>query len=330
MAVKKEAYLFLSAMLRAREPAMLSREKAERMLDAASFEDCAKLLTDCGYEDMSQMSIKQIEKTLADCRTGMFHELESMLPDTAALDLFRLKYDYHNAKVLIKSEAIQQGNEDLLSDAGRVSAAKIRELYEEDRMSELPSMLASAITEAKKLLDRSSNPQLADFYLDKCYFKEMKKLADDLDSPFAKGYVTILADTTNLRSAVRILRMGKDVGYMQEALVPGGSVSDDRLLAGVGGEGLAAVFEGGPLAKAAQLGATAINGGSLTAFELACDNAVSNYLADARRRSFGEECVLGYLAGKESELTAIRMILTGRLAGVPSDTIRERLRDLYA
>jgi V/A-type H+-transporting ATPase subunit C len=39
--------------------------------------------------------------------------------------------------------------------------------------------------------------------------------------------------------------------------------------------------------------------------------------------------VLAYIAGQESELTAVRMILTGRLAGVPSDTIRERLRDLY-
>ena len=40
--------------------------------------------------------------------------------------------------------------------------------------------------------------------------------------------------------------------------------------------------------------------------------------------------MLAYLAGTENELTAVRMILTGRLAGVPTDTIRERLRDLYA
>ena len=55
LANKKEAYLCISAMLRAREPKLLSREKAERMLDAATFEDAAKLLTDCGYEDLSQM-----------------------------------------------------------------------------------------------------------------------------------------------------------------------------------------------------------------------------------------------------------------------------------
>ena len=49
MANKKEAFLCISAMLRSREPKLLTREKAERMLDAASFEDAAKLLADSGY-----------------------------------------------------------------------------------------------------------------------------------------------------------------------------------------------------------------------------------------------------------------------------------------
>ena len=54
MSTKKEAYLCVSAMLRAREPKLLNDEKAARMLDAASFEDAAKILTDCGYPDMSR------------------------------------------------------------------------------------------------------------------------------------------------------------------------------------------------------------------------------------------------------------------------------------
>ena len=41
-------------MLRAREPRLLNAERAGRMLDAASFEEAAKLLTDCGYPDLSQ------------------------------------------------------------------------------------------------------------------------------------------------------------------------------------------------------------------------------------------------------------------------------------
>ena len=42
------------------------------------------------------------------------------------------------------------------------------------------------------------------------------------------------------------------------------------------------------------------------------------------------EALIAYLAAVEGEVTAVRMILTGRLAGIASDTIRERLRDFYA
>ena len=330
MAINKEDYLYISSLLRAREPRMLSREKAERMLDAPNFEDAAKMLTDSGYEDMSQMTVKQIETALAYRRAAGFHELESLVPNAAALDLFRLKYDYHNAKVLIKSDAMHQNDASLLSASGRIAPDTMQKRFQEDRLRDLPGELGSAAEEAKNLLARSANPQLSDFLLDKAYFREMTGLAEALDSDFARAYVALLADSTNLRSAVRILRMGKDIGYLQEALVSGGSVSEERLIQGVAGEGLASVFGGTALSKASQLGSEAVSGGTLTAFELACDNAVADYLANAKLCSFGEESVLAYLAGTENELTAVRMILTGRLAGVPSDTIRERLRDLYA
>ena len=330
MAINKEDYLYISSLLRAREPRMLSRDKAERMLDAPSFEDAAKMLTESGYEDMSQMTVKQIETALSERRAAVFHELETLVPDTAALDLFRLKYDYHNAKVLIKSEAMHQNDASLLSNSGRIAPDVMQKRFQEDRLRDLPGELGSASEEGRALLNRSANPQLSDFLLDKAYFREMNALAEALDSDFARGYVALLADSTNLRSAVRILRMGKDIGYLREALVSGGSVSEERLIQGISGEGLASVFAGSALSKAAQLGADAVSGGTLTAFELACDNAVAGYLADAKLCSFGEESVIAYLAGTENELTAVRMILTGRLSGVPSDTIRERLRDLYA
>ena len=330
MAINKEDYLYISSLLRAREPRMLSRDKAERMLDAPNFEDAAKMLTDSGYEDMSQMSVKQIETALSDRRAAVFHELETLIPNTAALDLFRLKYDYHNAKVLVKSEAMHRNDASLLSSSGRVAPETVQKRFQEDRLRDLPGELGSAAEEARNLLARSANPQLSDFLLDKAYFREMNALADELDSDFARGYVALLADSTNLRSAVRILRMGKDIGYLQEALVAGGSVSEERLTQGISGEGLASVFAGTALTKAAQLGTEAVSGGTLTAFELACDNAVADYLSNAKLCSFGEESVIAYLAGTENELTAVRMILTGRPAGVPSDTIRERLRDLYA
>lgn len=330
MSTNREAYLCLSAMLRAREVKLLSYDRAERMFDAASFDECAKLLTDCGYADMSAMSAKEIEAYLSSHRDEVFAELEKLAPDKSVVDAFKLKYDYHNAKALIKAEAVGQDAARLLSASGRVAPDVLARIYAEERLSELPGAYAAAIEEAKGVLARTANPQLADFILDRAYFAELCTLAQASESEFLLGYAQVLIDSANLKSAVRTLRMGKSAGFLQEALIPGGSVSCDRIISAGDGEAIAALFNNSLLAEAAACGAEAASGGSMTSFELACDNAVNTYLKKAKLVSYGVEALIAYLAAVENEITAVRMILTGRLAGIAPDAIRERLRDMYA
>ena len=84
---------------------MLSRERMDRMLSAPSFAEAAKLLVDCGYEDMSSADATGIDAALSRRRAAVFTELSGMVPQPEAVDIFRLKYDYHNLKVLVKSAA---------------------------------------------------------------------------------------------------------------------------------------------------------------------------------------------------------------------------------
>ena len=330
MSNKKEAYLCVSAMLRAREPKLLSMEKAERMLDAASYEDAAKILTDCGYPDLSQMKADEVEQALAERRSAIFDELGKLSPDKELVDLFKLKYDYHNAKAIIKAEAMGSDCRRLLSDSGRIPGEKLLEIYNEDKRILLPEKLADAMAEAKAVLARTANPQLSDFVLDKAYFDELRAAADKIGSPFLKGYVGLLTDSANLKSAVRTLRMGKNQDFLAGVLIEGGSVSTQRIASAGDKDSLAALYVRTKLEKAASLGADALAGGSMTAFELACDNAVNEYLRGAKLVSYGCEPVAAYLSAIEGEIQAVRMILTGRLAGVRPEAIRERLRDLYA
>ena len=86
--------------------------------------------------------------------------------------------------------------------------------------------------------------------------------------------------------------MGKDAGFMLAAMVPGGSVDCAVLAkAAESADSLAAAFNATPLENAAALGAQAMKGGAMTAFELECDNAVSAYLAGAKMIPFGAEPV---------------------------------------
>ncbi|MEG0777374.1 MAG: V-type ATPase subunit [Oscillospiraceae bacterium] len=324
-------YLFLSAMLNAREPKLLTRDRMERMLDVPSFDDAAKLLMDCGFEDMSSMSASQVEKTLAAHRAKVFAELRQIIPENAAIDAFCLKYDYHNAKVLIKAESADVDGAYLMSDSGIVPPQVLADAYHAEEYSALPPMLAISLAEARRIMKRTENPQLADFILDRAYFEEMAEIAKGLYSPFLTDYVSLSIDGANLRALVRTLRIGRGVDFLENALINGGNVPTDRLIhAAQEGEDFAFLYADTPFAEAAKLGEAAASGGKLTEFELCCDNSLNQYFAKAKSSNFGGATVIAYLAAIENEITAARMILTGKLSGVDPALIRERLRDINA
>ena len=104
--VKDTNYLAITAMLAARETKMLSAERMERMIDAPTNEEAAKILEECGYGDLSGLSAKDAGAALEAHIAALFDEVEGMVPEAQLVQLFRLKYDYHNAKVLVKAAAL--------------------------------------------------------------------------------------------------------------------------------------------------------------------------------------------------------------------------------
>ena len=107
-------------------------------------------------------------------------------------------------------------------------------------------------------------------------------------------------DSANLRAAVRTRRMAKDADFLKTALIPGGTIGTDRVLAAFdSAEVLTALYGNTWLGNAAAAGAAAMSGGALTAFELLCDNALMDYIRAAKLRSFGAAHVSAYLAAME-------------------------------
>ena len=317
--VKNTDYLCLSAMLRAKEARMLTRDRMETMLAEANYADAARALTDCGYEDMSGFDTRGINAALEKHRDREIADVYEMCPDKAVVDIFRLKYEYHNAKTLVKSAGAAEG---LLSAAGRSETEELRRAYESGDGSALAPELARALEEAKVTLARTGDPQLSDFILDKAYFAELSELAEKTGDSFIKEYAQVLIDSTNLRIAVRSMSIGK-AEKLAGALIPGGSIDADAVKSAmVSRDALTALY-------ANTIFAEAVQAEGMTAFELAADNAVNGFLADSERIAFGPAAVVGYLAAVENEIMAIRIILTGKLMGIDPRLLRERLRDCY-
>ena len=324
-------YLYLTSALRAKEPKKLTKDKMDRMLDAQNFEDAAKMLMECGYADMSGMAASALEKALNKHRTEVFAEIRELIPEHSVLDAFCLKYDYHNAKVLIKAESANVDGSYLISDSGMVNAQTLTEAYQSEDYEALPKRLAKALEEARSAIKRTENAQIADFILDRAYFEDMKETAEKLYSPFLSDYVNLSIDGANLRATVRTLRIGRDSEFLKNALIEGGSIDASKILETVAqDEGFEALYAQSPFREAAALGQEALHGGRLTEFEKSCDNVLINYFAAAKDVSFGAAPVIAYIAGLENEITAARMILSGKLSGVEPSLIRERLRDISA
>lgn len=318
---KNTDYLCLSAMLRAREARMLGRDKLERLL-TEPYADAARALVDCGYEDMSGMDTRGINEALGRHRAAELAEVYEMCPDKRVVDVFRLKYEYHNAKVLVKSGG--SGSEDLLSGCGRSGEDELRSAYETGENTDLSGTLVAAMSEAKSTLAKTGNPQLADIFLDRAYFAELVQLAGEIGDGFITGYVRVLIDSANVRIAVRSQSVeGGSARFLAIALIDGGTVDVDEIRRSMDSrDALVQLYANTMFAEAVQKE-------GMTAFELAADNAVNAFLADSELVSFGPAAIAGYLAAVENEITAIRIILTGRLMGIDPKLLRERLRESY-
>ena len=327
--LKDTNFLNISGRIRAMENRLLTRERMERMLDARTGEEAAKVLTECGYPELGRLTPSALDAMLSQAREAVYQDLSQSVPDPALVDVFRIKYDYHNAKVLIKSQAMGLSPDRLLVEGGRYTPDALRAGYEEGDLSACTPAFAQAVEQARDLLGASTDPQSADILLDQAYYGEMLQAARETGSAFLLGYVRLAIDAANLRALVRAARMERGTDFLSRVLIEGGTVPSKRILEVRAGE--AASLFGGMLSEAAALGAELAKPGSgrLTAFERACDNALMAYQATAKRVAFGEQPVLGYLYAKENEFTSIRIILSGRMDGLAADVIRERLRDAY-
>lgn len=329
--IKDTDYLVISARVKAMETRLLTRERMEQILEAKSDEEAAKILQECGYPELDAADPEAMDAALSAAREETLSDVMDGAPEPRYIELFKLKYDYHNVKALLKAEAMGTSADRMLMDMGRVPAAVLKEAVRTGELDELPPMLASAVAEAREILDTTRDPQLSDIALDRWTYADMAALAEDTNSDFLRGYVAVQIDAANLRALVRTVRMGKSPEFLRGVLIEGGEIPTDGILtlSANHGSGMSEVYGPTRFAAAAEAGAEALRGGPLTKFEKLCDDAVGDYLAGAQYVPFGEAPLVGYLAARETEYTNLRILLMGRGAGLPADVIRSRLRAGY-
>ena len=326
--IKDTDYLAISARIRGMENTLLTKERMEQILDARSHEEVNKILEQCGYSELDPLHPEAMDEMLLDFRKSVFEDLTAGAPDTRYIDIFKLEYDYHNAKSILKAQAVGVSPDRMLVELGCVPTKVLQEAITSGEWNDIPQELAAAVQEAQEVLNTTRDPQLSDIVLDRRYYRHLLNVAEATESSFLEGYVQTQIDAANLRALVRTLRMGKNETFLAGVLVEGGQMATAGILkvSADHGAGLAELYASTTLAAAAAAGVEAMKGGPLIDFEKLCSDAVAEYLSGAQFVPFGEAPLVGYLAARATEFTNLRILLMGRATGLPVNVIRARLR----
>jgi V/A-type H+-transporting ATPase subunit C len=304
------------------------------MVDAKTAEDVIKILGETEYAN----SISEMKHAL-DYETVISKEIENtykymreILPEPELVDIFLLKYDIHNFKVLLKSSLLGEENDFLLRDLGTIPVNKVKEMLKEKDFSKLHPVIAEGLEEIFISFENSPDPQMIDIILDRCQYKAMYQLAQKSKNKFLQDFITAQIDMINIKSFLRIKEAGLGRDYLIKVLLPHGDIEidyyskylDDSLDAfrdSLWSKDFHSVLEEGLESYSRTK--------TLTKLEKLADDYIFNIAKKGKYIAFGIEPLVGYLMAKENEAKIIRIIMVGKMNNIPNEIIRERLRDVY-
>ena len=327
-------YAYSVARIRTIENKLLDKAKLERMIESKTPDEAVKILLEAGYGDSSIAagSVNDYEKLLKEEEKKIFKLLKDIAPEPQIFDIFLYKNDYHNLKVILKSEFLGQENEELLLETGSISAARLKIMVRERRLGELHPITRKAVLEAVELFNRTGDPQNIDFILDKACFLQMKEMAVGANNKWISGLLEILIDLNNIKTFLRIKRLNRSWDFAQKVLLDGGKLSIkffvDKLNSPI--ESFIEVLRFTSYSAACEEGIGNFQStGSLSKLEKLIDNFIMEYIKKTKLVFLGVEPLIGYLIAKETEIKNARIIMVGKMNQISSEIIRERLREAY-
>ena len=327
-------YVFATARIRSQEKNLLKSDQFRAMTESPNIEDVCRTLQDAGYgSDSVNFGVDNYELILKSKERELFEEIRTLSEENEVFDIFSYPNDYHNIKTLLKSEFLGVDRSDILLGTGTIAPDKMTEYVRERNKSMLTEYMGRAIDESVDNHARTKDPQSVDFICDKYCFMDVTRVADASGNDYVKGYVKLWIDTVNLKTFMRLRKMQQPWGAFNDVYIPGGNVDLQSFVAGYDEDPaqLGARFASYDIGKAAGEGAEAIaKDGTFTLLEKLCDDALIEYAKDSKYITFGLESMVGYLVAKQMEIKCVRILMTGKLAGMEPEVIRERMRETYA
>ncbi len=255
-------------------------------------------------------------------------------PDYALVELFTLKYTYHNLKVLLKHKATSLNLKHLLIAVGPYPLDILEHLVATFSAEHCPKFMADEIAATWAEYQDYQDVRVLEIGMDLAYFKHLKSLESAFEDERLKQLVRLTIDFYNAITVQRAIRHQKPHSFMTQLLSDEGSLTSAEWIELAEKGDLAGWFSKvNPLEFDAELRIyeEKIRSDKLTNLELEylADLVQFKLLEQGRFETSGPLPLARYLLGKELEVKNLRLILTGLTNQLPVEMIKERIRPIY-
>ena len=319
-------YTFAVARIRGREMALLSNAAMEQLLACKTYDEALHFLADKGWGHSDE---RLTAENLLQAETEKTWQLiGEMVDDMSEFDVYRIADDYHNLKAAIKLcyTGAQMDPSRLFVAGGNLDPERILKAIREKDYSLLPDAMAAAASDAYDTLLHTGDGQLCDVMLDRAALEATYAAGQKAENEVLREYATLTVVAADIKIAVRCGQTGKSLEFVRRALADCQELNTEALaIAALGGmDSVVEYLAGTDYAEAAE----ALKE-SPAAFERWCDNLIIRHMKPQKSNPFTIGPLAAYILARQNEIKCVRMVLSGKLNGLPDDMIRERLREMY-
>lgn len=331
--IKDIDYKAINTLIRTYELKLLQKDDFERLLKADDLKATLDTLkaTDYEFDQEELLQTKQFNEMLMAHLADVYRELYEVAPQPQLLDLFTLRYTYHNLKVLLKDLFLESNQETLLIPIGSLSVDQLKTLVSSGKNDNAHPLMVEAVRLTKEDFEERQLIEAVTVYMDTYYLRHLRAISDDLQNEDISAITDTLIDLYNLTTLVRSLNQGKPRSHLHALLSSSGTISkqdliDDSINGAVSvlkkyysskvyGSKLEVVIEDNKI--------------NTLKLDKIMDELISEIVSEGIYQAFGPMPLLGYIYAKETEITNLRLLLVGKDNQIDETILRERMRTIY-
>ncbi len=358
----RHEWCYLSGWINVLEGYLLTMDFFERLLSTGDFKDLLTQITNTPLKAYFTQGkhLYGFETLLRDYYYNRLYEIRSLSPDSTICDLFLIHGGICNIRHSIKASVLRVEREKSWKEAEYPEEWK--DVWQ-GKPIPLPEVFKKTIslfkTEATAR-EKEILPFLIDLAFDSAYLKYIESVYHEMRVEIIKGYLKTYQLVRGIEIIWRAVALkfdmdlfnryfleGFDQKHLFRKLVVQGAWRSEKVLQEIleaylmqanstsasnvvnGGNGSPLYMQQKDYKDLIHILLENLSGNLSFRYRVATDNYLLDIIRPVKRVLFGPERVFGYLCGFTTEVFNVKLVLGGKVHGVESSLLRERLRGTY-